>query len=166
MPFMAFENMKRNEKNVVTRTRYRKKNQRRDPLRNTNIHPLTVDRSNNITRTNDIVQVPISTRADTRNTLLDRHEELLTDTACQSGVFAMRNVGCVEDTLEQGQRSFDVERDRDGVVWVSVLDDLEAVLHILEGNVEEVLVEIQEASEQEDFVETWGTTLPVDIISM
>lgn len=78
----------------------------------------------------------------------------------------MRNVGCVEDTLEQGERGVDVECDRDGVVWVGVVDDLDAVLDILEGNVEEVLVEIQEASEQEDFVEAWGATLPVDIISM
>lgn len=47
----------------------------------------------------------------------------------------MRNVGCVEDTLEQGERSVDVERDRDGVVWISVVDDLDAVLDVLEGNV-------------------------------
>lgn len=54
----------------------------------------------------------------------------------------MCNVGCVEDTLEQGERSVDVECDGHGVVWVTVVDDLHAVLDILEGSVEEVLVEI------------------------
>ena len=54
----------------------------------------------------------------------------------------MCNVGCVEDTLEQGERSVDVESDGHGVVWVTVVDDLHAVLDILEGSVEEVLVEI------------------------
>lgn len=78
----------------------------------------------------------------------------------------MRNIGCVEDTLEQGEGSVDVECDRDGVVWVGVVDDLDAVLDILEGNVEEVLVEIQEASEQENFVKAWGATLPVIFVSM
>lgn len=76
----------------------------------------------------------------------------------------MRNVGCVEDTLEQAERRVDVECDRDGVVWVGVVDDIDAVLDILEGNVEEVLVEIQEASKQENFVEARGATLPVRIL--
>jgi hypothetical protein len=78
----------------------------------------------------------------------------------------MRNVGCVQDTLEQGERSVDVECDRDGVVWVSVVDNLDMVLDIQEGNVQEVLVEVEEASEQEDFVKAWRATLPVRDISL
>lgn len=76
----------------------------------------------------------------------------------------MRNVGCVQDTLEQGERSVDVECDRDGVVWIGVVDDLDMVLDILERNVKEMLVEIEEASKQENFVEAWGATLPVRIL--
>lgn len=45
----------------------------------------------------------------------------------------MRNVGCVEDTLEQGEGGVDVESNGHRVVWVSVVDYLDAVLDILEG---------------------------------
>lgn len=47
----------------------------------------------------------------------------------------MCNVGCVKDTLEQGERSVDVECDWDRVVWITVVDDLDVVLDILKGNV-------------------------------
>lgn len=76
----------------------------------------------------------------------------------------MCNVSCVEDALEQGERSVDVECNGHRVVWVSVVDDLDAVLDFLERSVEEVLIEIQKASKQQDFVKSWGATLPTLIL--
>lgn len=87
-----------------------KKERERERKREENNLSAILRPSDNVRRTDNIVQISIGPRADPRNSILDRHKELLTHATCECRIFPMRNVNLVQNSLEQRQRSVDIER--------------------------------------------------------